>query len=403
MISDDERRVLAGIDTERLAQLTCDLIAAPSENPGQTEERTVAVLAEACERAGLLVEHQPVAPGRDNLFASLPGAGNPGLLFLGHSDVVPAGPGWSADPYLPRRVGDRIIGRGASDMKGGLAAIIVAMGALKSAGVEPAGEIRLACTVDEEDLGLGIRALARTGLSGRYAGCVVAEPTDLDLVIACRGDSYLELHLTGVPAHSGRPADGRNAIDAAARVLELIRSDHAELGRNRDPLLGSGTWSIGQIAGGRGTSIVAPDCTVWVDRRLMPGEQPQQIADWLAARVADAGITGDGIGLSIEVTMEMPGFRTSAEDPLVHAVLSSAADLGEDPPVSGWTAACDGGFVARDLGIPTVVMGPGGLNDQAHQVDESISVDELVAAANRYALLALRIPAGADRTGRGGD
>ena len=393
MITDCERRVLAAIDAEEIAELTAALIAAPSENPGQTEERAVAVLADACVRAGLAVEQQPVAEGRANLTASLAGGDRPGLLFLGHSDVVPAGPGWSADPYLARRDGDRIIGRGAADMKGGLAAIVAAMSALHRCGVRPAGEIRLACTVDEEDLGLGIRALAGGGLGAEFAGCVVAEPTDLDLVTACRGDSYLELRLTGVPAHSGRPADGRNAIDAATRVLELIRADQAELARSMDPLLGSGTWSVGRISGGRGTSIVAPDCTVWIDRRLMPDEDPQQIADRLAARAAEAGITSDGIGMSIEVTMEMPGFRTSAEDPLVRAVLAAAADLGEVPPVAGWTAACDGGFIARDLGVPTVVMGPGGLNDQAHQVDESVSVTELVEAAKRYALLALRVPA----------
>ncbi|OYO06237.1 M20 family metallopeptidase [Enemella evansiae] len=400
MISECERRVLAAIDAEQIAAVTAELIAAPSENPGQTEERTVAVLEAACRRAGLQVERRPVAEGRENLFAALAGGDRPGLLFLGHSDVVPAGPGWSADPFLARRDGDRIIGRGASDMKGGLAAIVAAMGALRTVGVRPAGEIRLACTVDEEDLGLGIRALAADGLAGEFAGCVVAEPTDLELVIACRGDSYLELQLSGVPAHSGRPADGRNAIDAATRVLELIRADQAELARSQDRLLGSGTWSVGRISGGRGTSIVAPDCTVWVDRRLMPDERPQQIAERLAARADRAGITGDGIGLRIEVTMEMPGFRTPVDDPLVRTVRDAARDLGVEPEVTGWTAACDGGFVARDLGIPTVVMGPGGLNDQAHQVDESVSLDELVRAAKRYALLAMRVP---ESPGRGAD
>ncbi|NNG20354.1 M20 family metallopeptidase [Naumannella sp. ID2617S] len=401
MLSQAERRVLEGIDPDEIVHLTSQLVAAASENPGQTEEATVRVLAEACREAGLEVELDQVALGRDNLFATLPGGDNPGLLMLGHSDVVPAGPGWPQDPFTTRREGDRLIGRGTADMKGGLAAMVVALSALQRAGVRPGGPVQLACTVDEEDLGLGIRALTRQGLAHRFAGCVVGEPTDLELVVACRGDSYLELQLTGVPAHSGRPADGRNAIDAAARLLDLIRQDHAELARTPDPLLGSGTWSVGRIGGGRGTSIVAPDCRVWIDRRLLPEEDPDAIAGWLAGAAEEAGITGDGIQLEIEVTMEMPGFRTDPEHPLVQTVLDSAADLGATPAVTGWTAACDGGFIARDFGIPTVVLGAGSVRDQAHQVNESVPVGELVVAAQHYGLLAMRVPAGA-RQGTGG-
>lgn len=251
--------------------------------------------------------------------------------------MVPAGPGWTREPFRSEVVDDRVFGRGATDMKGGLADVMSAMDALRRPGTPLSGPLRLACTVDEEDLGLGIRHLSSRGLGRDFLGCVVAEPTDLQPVIACRGDMDVELGVTGVPDHSGRPADGRDAIDAASRILELTRADHEQ----QDPLLGAGTWNIGRIEGGRATS--------------------------------------------------MPGFRTPEEHPVALAAHDSVARAGGAASIGGWTAACDGGSLARDMGVPTIVMGPGGLNDQAHQIDESVGIDELVQAARAYALIALRL------------
>jgi acetylornithine deacetylase len=278
-------------------------------------------------------------------------------------------------------------------MKGGLAAVLIALKALKDAGAELPGNAALACTVDEEDLGIGIRAYtaaARADPSFPYAACVVAEPTDLETVVGCRGDSYIELKVTGKSAHSGRPADGRNAVDAAVKILELVRGDHTRLQADQDPLLGAGSWNIGLISGGTGTSMVAAKCGVSLDRRLMPDEDAHLILDKLRSQISEAGIDSDGISVEAEVTMEMPGFRTAATHPLVANSVAALADAGVSSTISGWTAACDGGFIARDLGIPAIVMGPGGLNDQAHQVNESVSIAELVAAARAYALMCLR-------------
>ena len=385
-----ERTILDAIDTDELQEFTLSLVAAASENPGSTEEATVAVLVAACERYGFAVELMDVAPGRQNLVATLRGGGAPGLTFLGHSDVVPAGDGWNSDPFEPFVRDGRLYGRGSTDMKGGLAAIVLAMAALSSAPLR--GPVQLVCTVDEEDRGLGIRAYAPTAKRDSFAGCIVAEPTDLRTVIGCRGDSYLKLTVNGKAAHSGRPDDGRNAIAAAARVLELVRADHEARRATPDPLLGSGTWSIGTIAGGTGTSIAAAECTVTIDRRLMPDEDAQTIADELLTQIREAGIDGDGITVDLAVEMEMPGFRTDPGHPLVAAAVDAIDHAGGGRiDVGGWTAACDGGFIARDVGIPCIVLGPGGLNDQAHQANESVGIDELVIAARAYALLALRI------------
>ena len=388
-----EDKVLGLITEADLVALTTALVAAGGENPGGTEEATVQVLTEFSRTAGLDVATETVAEGRPNFTAVLPGGSQPGMLFLGHSDVVPAGTGWDRPPFEPYIRDGRLFGRGSTDMKGGLAAVLIALKALKDAGAGLPFNAALACTVDEEDLGIGIRAYTASAAADpafRYSACVVAEPTDLETVIGCRGDSYIELKVTGKSAPSRPPPHGRNAIDAAARILELVRKDHALLQEDQDPLLGAGTWNIGLIQGGTGTSMVAAECTVSLDRRLMPDDDAQQILDRLLAQVREAGIDTDGISVSAEVTMEMPGFRTPEDHPLVSNSVAALADAGVDSAVRGWTAACDGGFVVRDLGVPAIVMGPGGLNDQAHQVNESVSIAEIVAAARAYALLCLR-------------
>src|SRR6185312_12295645 len=209
------------VEGEALTALTIALVNAGGENPGGTEQATADVLVAEARRRGLEVATREVAPGRPNVFITLPGGDGEGLLFLGHSDVVPVGEGWDRDPFDAHVADGRIIGRGATDMKGGLAAVLTAMTALHDAGTRLAGPVTLACAVDEEETGLGIRAMVAEGLGHRYAGCVVAEPTDLETDIACRGDSYLEIEVTGRAAHPGRPSDGRNAIDAAVRICNL--------------------------------------------------------------------------------------------------------------------------------------------------------------------------------------
>lgn len=383
------------VDADALVALTTALVQTPSVNPGGTEGAAVAVLQEACERAGFAVTLQEAAPQRPNLLATIGGsAPGPGLLLLGHSDVVPAGPDWSGDPFRVRRDGDRLIGRGTTDMKGGLAAAVAAMTVLSGAGdlgIELSGPVQLAVTVDEEELNLGSRTLVSAPPPHPFAGCIVAEPTGLQVVRGCRGASYLDIEITGRAAHSGRPSDGVSAIEAAAAVIALIGEDQAAMAAQPDPLLGFGTWNVGLISGGQGISVVAPNCSLGVDRRLMPGESAAVIAADLATAISEAGIDGDGVTVTVRPTMEMPGFATAADHRLVTATADAVRAAGGSSSVGGWSAACDGGYIARDWGVPTVVMGPGDINGQAHQPDESVSITELVTAARAYVLAAVAL------------
>lgn len=147
-------------------------------------EQRVLELIDPAE-AGLACRRWDVEPGRPNLEVSLPGPG-PGLLVLGHSDVVPVGDGWSLDPFGGAVVEGRLYGRGSTDMLGGLAAALAAMGALRSSGVALSGPVLLAALADEEQNGIGVREWIARPTRPALVGCVVAEPTDLQTIIAAR-------------------------------------------------------------------------------------------------------------------------------------------------------------------------------------------------------------------------
>jgi acetylornithine deacetylase/succinyl-diaminopimelate desuccinylase family protein len=390
-VTDSERRVLDRIEESELVELTQRLVRAPGQNPPGEEATTAAVLEQLCRERGFAVEVADVAPGRPNLRAVLEGGDGPGLLLLGHTDVVAVGEGWTVDPFGGQVRDGRLYGRGSTDMKGGLAACVVAMAALGRAGVTLSGPVEVAALVDEEEHGLGIRRYVAEN-ARTYAACVVAEPTDLQTIIAARGDAYLDIVVHGLAAHSGRPDDGRNAIYGGAAVISSLQQWHAELARAAHPLVGPPTWSVGLVSGGQGTSTVPAECRISADRRLQPGESAAQVLEDLRVRIEELRLERQGLRVDVSMSMDMPGFETPPDHPVVVCADTALRDVGGPRlPLGGWTAACDGGFVARDLGVPTVVLGPGSVNDQAHRADESVGVAELVIAARAYALTALRL------------
>ncbi|PPF46207.1 acetylornithine deacetylase [Pseudoclavibacter sp. AY1F1] len=402
-----ETAVLERLDLEGIVADAAELIRARGENPGETEAATVEVLASLCERAGAQVTLTEVAPGRHNLLAQMGDGDGPALLFLGHSDVVPAGAGWLGDPFEPRLVDGMLIGRGAVDMKGGLAAVVAAMSAVHAQ--RPELRLALLCTVDEEDTATGAlrhiadaptaREVRAAGDALPYSACVVAEPTGLDTVVACRGATNFIITLRGAAAHAGNPADGASAIVAAAIAVQAIEDDAARIAQHSAAvpgLIGTGSWNVGMIAGGHGTSIVAEECTLYVDRRVLPDEEPEEILEDVLARIRSAisrsgMLNGERITVTGHLDMAMPGFLTPPDSVLPATAVRAVADAGGTSSIGGWSAACEGGFIARHHEVPVVILGPGDVKAQAHQPEERVEVADLLLAARAYALIALRL------------
>jgi acetylornithine deacetylase len=278
-------------------------------------------------------------------------------------------------------------------MKGGLAAVVSAMAAVNAE--QPHLPMTLVVTVDEELGAKGVRHYVANEPVGTYRACIVAEPTNLVTITACRGAMNLRVDIEGASAHAGKPDEGANAIVAATDVIAAIEADDARLRDRPHPVLGSGNWSVGTVEGGHGTSIVADRCTLTVDRRILPEEDPFAILDNLLTDArerirAGARAGAERIRVTGEVEMVMPGFETDPESDLVARVVRAVKDAGGAGETGVWTAACEGGFVHRHHGIDVLVFGPGDLTTQAHQPDEHVLVSDLHLAARAYALLAVR-------------
>lgn len=390
MHSDRERRLLDTINETEIRDLLVELVGRPSPNPPGREEETARYLAETCRDLGLSAELHEVADGRPNVYARVGPEHGKGLILLGHTDTVPAGDGWTRPPFEGVVEDGRVIGRGSADMKAGIAASVAAMTALHRAGVPLAAPVVLAAVVDEEESGLGVRGmLERGGIEA--AGAIVPEPTELQTIIACRGNCYVDVEVRGRSAHAGSQHEGRNAIYGGTRVVEGIRRLHDELAAQTHPLLGAGGWSVGVIAGGTGTAMVPDSCRISIDRRLLPGQSGEQALGEIETLLADLQLDAMGLSATARLTMEIPSFEVAGDHPLASGVREAAVDAGgPDREPAGWTAACDGGYLMRDTGIPAVVLGPGSVVGQAHRPDESVPLDEVVIAARAYALYAAR-------------
>jgi acetylornithine deacetylase/succinyl-diaminopimelate desuccinylase-like protein len=358
--------------------LLAELIALPSVNPAflparhphAGEGRVAEYLAAVGAQAGLDIEFQSVLPHRPNLLARLRPAGKirQTILLAPHLDTVNVA---QADQLTPRIKGGRMFGRGACDTKGSVAAFFSALCDLAQSGARPREtEIIFVGLVDEEYAQSGSRFLADRKFKADLA--IVGEPTRLALATAHKGSVWLAVETRGRSAHGATPWFGKNAVHEMARVVDALETDFAaRLRKRRHPLLGSGSVSVGTIAGGTQTNIVPDRCAINVDRRTLPGESEaatrREVAAFFRARKLEAKVSN--VKLKPCVPLE-----TDPRRPLVRQFLRS---LGQARPV-GLHYFCDAAVLAGG-GIPSVVFGPGDIA-QAHTADEWISLTQLERA-----------------------
>ena len=374
------------VDDGRLLDLAQRLIAIPTENPPGNERLAAEYLADYFADRGWAVDRSEAAPGRPNVVARIDGhAPGPHLIFDGHLDVVPAGDGWTSDPFTPAITDGRLIGRGAADMKGGVAAMIAAAEAVQRADVRLCGGLTLAVVADEEEGGSGTQQLVRSGLRGTWA--IVPEPTELRPVVAHKGSANIHVQLRGSAAHASTPERGINAIDHAGELIASLGELSAQLHRRRHHLLGNPTLTVCTIKGGFNDYTVPDACTLTLNRRVVPPETEQDVLAEVQALLdrqarADPTFVGE-----VHVAAFTPPMETDVSSPVVLALRSAAAQvLGSDPGVSGWSATCDASILTHGARIPTVVFGPGSIAQDAHRPDESVAVSELAACARIFAV-----------------
>ena len=400
-------RVFGQISADEVVELTRALVRIPSVyRPGETgaNEAEVASFVEGWfRREGLPVEVQEVAPGRPNVLSWIgeKGPGRRCLLLEGHTDVVTEGDAaeWTWPPFGGELRDGRIYGRGAADMKSGLAAAMVTLAAFKRAGVTPGGKLVVGALVDEEDGMIGVRHLVETAAGRELDAAIICEPEENELCLEQRGVVWARIRARGHMAHGAMPEAGANPITALGAVLREVPALERQLrklcqkSRHLKPPTVTPTIVQGPPRGvGAPQSNVIPALAeMTLDVRLTPGIDAEGLRGVLEALCRKAEAAVPGVKLEWE---PVNAFRlaTSVDkaEPIAQAMMHGVRKAtGRAPRYGGVPGSTDGTILRMELGIPIVTCGPGN-RLIPHQVDEYVEVRELVEAARIYAASALK-------------
>jgi len=352
-----------------------ELIRIPSVNPegdpgvsDPGEGRIAVALEQLLLELGAEVSLREVLPSRPNVVARFPselsdGKVKPRLLLAPHLDTVSV-VGMTIDPFSGEVRDGKIWGRGASDTKGPMAAMLIALARVREEIPTLSHEVWFAGLVGEESGQHGAKALAS---EEQFDFVIAGEPTDLKTVHAHKGSLWITLTSHGKAVHASAPDRGENAIYKMTAAIERIRECVIpELSKTEHPLLGHSTLSVGTIRGGSKTNIVPDHCEATLDIRIIPGIDPLQIINLIEESASGVNVAYQG---------SMPLFTDPA-----HPLVAKLSALGASPVGAPWF--CDAAVFAAK-GIPSVALGPGSIA-QAHTADEFISVADLEAGADFF-------------------
>ena len=357
-------------------ELTRELLRLRTINPPGDEGRCIEPLAARLEAAGFRCRRFDLAPGRPNLVARYDGAGGrPAVAFTGHLDTVPLGDAaWSRDPFAGEVLDGRIYGRGASDMKSGVAAIVVA--ACRHAASGSAGPVEIVLTSAEETGLEGAALLAGIeGSLGHAGALVVAEPTGNLPAFGNRGTVWLEITFEGRTAHASAPEHGINALLMAAEAAVKLAAH--DLGGARHPVLGRPTVTVSRIQAGSNFNSVPDRAVLGLDLRPLPDAA-------IDAVIADlAGLAGPAA--TVREVVRCPGLWTDPGDPWLAGALDLVAGITGTTACQGAVPFnTDAAYLTPAYGeVPTLILGPGELA-QAHQTDECCEIAKIDRAVEIY-------------------
>lgn len=374
-------------------KLARELVQIDSSDPGAYEgeierhirtwlhERIESLPESLASRAS--IDELEVLPGRTELMATIPGATDePRLVFICHMDTVTLGDGWDddIDPLSGLVRDDRLYGRGACDMKSGLASAMIAFEAtlekMARTGELPRRGLSLICSVDEEDFMRGVEAAIKRGWVGASEWVVDTEPTDSQIQVAHKGRTWFELTMQGVTAHASQPWKGADAIAAMAVAISHTRREigrqpaHDELGRS--------TVTFGQIEGGYRPYVVPDSCKVWIDMRLVPPCDTQAATKIVQDAITAAENEVEGCHGSFVITGDRPAVERDPASPLLAELLESTADItGASAEVGIFTGYTDTAVIAGTCQNQNCMSyGPGSLA-LAHKPNEYVPHEDV--------------------------
>lgn len=392
------------VDEDFAWRLTQGLVRIDSSDPGAYEgeiEQHIKGLVEAyiakLDSPALdaaEVRELEVLPGRRNLMVTVPGLSDePPLVYICHMDTVTLGDGWDADiPPLGAIVcDDKLYGRGACDMKGGLACAIAALvhtlERVAAVDALPHRGFSLICSVDEEDFMRGSEAAIDAGWVGSREWVLDTEPTDGQIQVAHKGRTWFEIEMTGVTAHASQPWKGADAVAAMSEVVCALRHAFAALPVHDE--LGPSTVTFGQIEGGYRPYVVPDHAKVWVDMRLTPPTDTAAATRMVEQAIAGAEAAVPGCHGSYTVTGDRPAIERDPGSPLLAALKRAADDVtGADTTVGFFTGYTDTAVIAGKTGNRNCMSyGPGSLS-LAHKPNEYVPHADIVRCQNVLIALA---------------
>jgi len=360
--------------------LTIKLLSFNTINPPGQENDCARFIGKLLEDGGFKTTYHEFSKGRTSLVARLEGSTDkPPICFTGHIDTVPLGTvKWQKDPFGGEIDGNKLYGRGSTDMKSGIAAMVLA--ALEAAKIQSRKSgITLVITAGEETACQGAHYLAELGnVLGKAGAIVVGEPTSNRPLVGHKGALWLEACTTGVTAHGSMPDQGTNAIYAAARIVDKLEKFQFSIPPH--PLLGPPTLNVGTISGGMNINSVPDKTTIGIDIRTVPGQCHENVFKELQSYLEDK--------VEFNRIVDVDGISTDPQHEWIRQVFDIMENFEERPVPCGATYFTDGSVLTPAFGNPpTVILGPGKAA-MAHKTDEFCFISRIEDATGAYTEIA---------------
>jgi len=375
---------------DEIIRLTQELVRVPSfSGDAQNLSRIAEIISGEMSRDGFTIQLLEAEEGLTNVVGTFQGSDTaPWILFNGHTDVVPVASDkeWIVEPFSAEIRDERIYGRGACDMKGGLAAMLAAPKIVFNLFPEYKGNIILTATVDEEiGSDKGMKYVVEQGIKADMG--IVCEPTELKIVNVSKGLLWLKLMTKGKSAHGAMPEQGVNAIFKMSKILKRLEGYDFKQGRHK--VLGKPTVNVGRISGGERPNVVPDSCEAEIDIRYLPNQSHSKVINDLKKLIENLKKKDHQIDAEIDIIRYRSPVEISKEEAVIKTIMKGAKRiLGKYPKFQGMLSPGDSAHLVN-AGIPSVMFGPG-QEQLAHSTNEWIAIDDILTAVKIYAAIMIR-------------